>query len=123
MHAHMYIYLFVLQGYPVDVHLQEEHKLLSPSYTNWVFTNLHPYYHYFMYGEPNNFDTTRSLYAKRTTFPFNFFYPSSYQREACDIVIVMGGFDPRDKLENHDSDFVSVISFYCVWLKDKTFKF
>ncbi|XP_036341850.1 metaxin-1 homolog [Rhagoletis pomonella] len=107
------------EGYPVDAHLQEEQKLLSPAYANWVFTNLHSYYHYFMYGEPNNFDTTRSLYAKRTTFPFNFFYPSSYQREACDIVMVMGGFDPRDKLENHDRDYLTTNAKKCVNLLSK----
>ncbi|XP_067624071.1 metaxin-1 homolog [Eurosta solidaginis] len=107
------------EGYPIDGSLEANHKLLSTAYTNWVFTNLHPYYYYFMYGEPNNFDTTRSLYAKRTLFPFNFFYPSSYQREACDILIVMGGFDPRDKLENHEAEYLVANAKKCVNLLSK----
>lgn len=85
---------------------------MSTAYANWVFTNLHAYYHYFLFGEPHNFDTTtRGLYAKRTPFPFNFYYPSSYQREACDVVQVMAGFDVNDKLDKHEGDYVSAFNF------------
>lgn len=52
---------------------------------------------------------TRALYAKRTQFPFNFYYPSTYQKAAHDIISVMGGFDIDDKLEDHDVDYVSMI--------------
>lgn len=91
----------------MDSHLNTKQKNLSTTYSNWVFTQLHAYYHYFLYGEPNNYETTtRGLYAKRTPFPFNFYYPSTYQREACDVVQVMGGFDIHDKLEKHESDYV-----------------
>lgn len=104
----------ILQGYPVDSHLNTKQKNLSTTYSDWVFTHLHAYYHYFLYGEPNNYDTTtRGLYAKRTPFPFNFYYPSTYQREACDVVQVMGGFDINDKVEKHESDFVSKSRNYC----------
>lgn len=61
-----------------------------------------------MFGEPNNFEITRSFYAKRTPFPLNFYYPSSYQKEAYDIVYTMGGFDIDDKLELHGGDYVSL---------------
>lgn len=99
------------KGYPVDAHLNiTEIKLLSPAYANWVFTNLHAYYNYFMYGEPNNFDTTRALYAKRTPFPLNFYSPGTYQKEAHDVILIMGGFDFNDKIEKHESDFVSYTS-------------
>ncbi|EDW96674.1 metaxin-1 homolog isoform X1 [Drosophila yakuba] len=98
-----------LEGYPIDAHLSTKQKHLSTAYANWVFTNLHAYYHYFLYGEPHNFDTTtRGLYAKRTPFPFNFYYPSSYQREACDVVQVMAGFDVNDKLDKHEGDYLVV---------------
>lgn len=100
--------MLVFQGYPVDAHLNTKQKHLSITYSNWVFTQLHAYYHYYLYGEPNNYDTTtRGLYAKRTPFPFNFYYPSTYQREACDVVQVLGGFDINDKLEKHEGDYVS----------------
>ncbi|KAH8242803.1 hypothetical protein KR032_002258 [Drosophila birchii] len=104
-----------LEGYPIDAHLSTKQKHLSSAYANWVFTNLHAYYHYFLYGEPNNFDsTTRSLYAKRTPFPFNFYYPSTYQREACDVVQVMAGFDVNDKTSKHEGDYLVVNAKKCV---------
>ena len=61
-----------------------------------------------MFGEPNNFEIVRSFYAKRTPFPFNFYYPSSYQKEAHDIVLTLGGFDIDDKLDLHEIDNVSI---------------
>ncbi|KAH8358693.1 hypothetical protein KR093_001724, partial [Drosophila rubida] len=104
-----------LEGYPVDAKLSTKQKHLSATYANWVFTQLHAYYHYFLYGEPNNYETTtRGLYAKRTPFPFNFYYPSTYQREACDVVQVLGGFDINDKLEKHESDYLVTTAKKCV---------
>ncbi|EDW34588.1 GL21498 [Drosophila persimilis] len=104
-----------LEGYPIDAHLNTKQKHLSATYANWVFTNLHAYYHYFLYGEPFNFDkTTRGLYAKRTPFPFNFYYPSTYQREACDVVQVMASFDVNDKLDKHESDYLVLNAKKCV---------
>ncbi|XP_030373726.1 metaxin-1 homolog isoform X2 [Scaptodrosophila lebanonensis] len=104
-----------VEGYPIDAHLNTKQKFLSASYANWVFTNLHAYYHYFVFGEANNYDTTtRGLYAKRTPFPFNFYYPSTYQREACDVLQVLGGFDINDKVENHEADFLTSNAKKCV---------
>lgn len=84
----------------------EQH--LSAALTQWVFTNLHAYYFYFMFGEPNNFQVTRELYARRLWFPFNCYYPSKYQKEAEEVVQVLAGFDINDKLITHQSDYVSV---------------
>lgn len=100
---------FYLQGYAINHELRLKDRHLSECFANWVFTKLHVYYHYYLYGEPNNYDVTRALYAKRTQFPFNFYYPSTYQKAAHDIISVMGGFDIDDKLEDHDVEYVSMI--------------
>lgn len=104
------VVLVSFKGYPIDAKLALADKVLSESFSNWVFSNLHAYYHYFLFGEPNNFEITRSLYAKRTPFPFNFYYPSSYQKEAYDIVQILANFDIDDKIESHGGDAVSKIN-------------
>ncbi|TMW52356.1 hypothetical protein DOY81_002523 [Sarcophaga bullata] len=107
------------EGYPVDVKLKLHEKHLSESFSNWVFMNLHAYYHYFMFSEPNNFEIVRSFYAKRTPFPFNFYYPSSYQKEAHDIVLTLGGFDIDDKLDLHEVDNLTNNAKKCVNILSK----
>ncbi|XP_013111396.1 metaxin-1 homolog [Stomoxys calcitrans] len=102
------------EGYPIDHELRLKDRHLSECFANWVFTNLHVYYHYYLYGEPNNFDVTRALYAKRTPFPFNFYYPSTYQKDAHDIISVMGGFDLDDKLEHHNVDYITNNAKKCI---------
>ncbi|EDW81000.1 uncharacterized protein Dwil_GK11255 [Drosophila willistoni] len=104
-----------LEGYPIDVRLNAKQKHLSTTYADWVFTHLHAYYHYFLFGEPNNYDTvTRGLYAKRTPFPFNFYYPATYQREALDVVQVLGGFDINDKIDKHEAEYLVMNAKKCV---------
>uniref|UniRef100_D3TQU2 Translocase of outer mitochondrial membrane complex subunit TOM37 n=1 Tax=Glossina morsitans morsitans TaxID=37546 RepID=D3TQU2_GLOMM len=102
------------ENYAIDAKLPEKAKCLSQTFTAWVFSNLNAYYYYYLYGDANNYEITRSLYAKRTPFPFNFYYPSSYQKEAQDIILVMGGFDINDKLEAHDSDYLISKAKKCV---------
>lgn len=99
---------FPLQGYAVDKNLQPKSKHLSTAYANWVFTRLHAYYNYYLFGEPNNYEVTRTLYAKRTPFPFNFHYPATYQKRAYDIVMAMANFDLYDKIDKHEGDYVSI---------------
>lgn len=67
-----------------------------------------------MFGEPSNFEKTRALYAKRTPFPFNFYYPSQYHKDAEEVMNVFGGFDIYDKLENHDSEYFIVNAKKCI---------
>ena len=62
-----------------------------------------------MFGDANNIDHTRALYAKRTPFPFNFYFPGRYHREAHSIVSILGGFDLHDKVDTHETDYVSKI--------------
>lgn len=103
------------EGYVIDGKLSKwEDRFRSEAYTNLVFQNLHPYHYYFLFGEPNNYEKTRALYAKRTPFPFNFYYPSQYHKEAEEVVNVFGGFDIYDKLENHDSDYFLLNAKKCI---------
>lgn len=92
----------------------------SDALTNYVFQMLHPYHYYFLFGEPTNYETARALYAKRIPFPFNFYYPSQYHKEAKDIVEVFGGFDINDKIQNHDSDYFVVNAKICIKKLSKT---
>ncbi|KAM7363141.1 metaxin-1 homolog [Cochliomyia hominivorax] len=107
------------EGYAIDAKLKLKDKHLSEAFSSWVFTKLHAYYHYFVFGEPNNFEITRSYYAKRTPFPLNFYYPSSYQKDAYDIVYTMGGFDIDDKLELHEGDYLTSTAKKCVNILSK----
>ncbi|XP_037953386.1 metaxin-1 homolog isoform X2 [Teleopsis dalmanni] len=102
------------EGFRIDAFLSGKEKQLSQAYANWVFSNLHAFYHYFMFGEPNNFDVVRSLYAKRTPFPFNFYYPSTYQKEANDIINVLANFDIYDKIEKHGNESLETTAKKCV---------
>ncbi|XP_055850133.1 metaxin-1 homolog [Episyrphus balteatus] len=102
------------EGYPVDANLTPKQKFLSVAHTNYVFNNLHAYFNYFMFGEANNIDCTRALYAKRTPFPFNFYYPGKYHKEAHNIVSILGGFDLNDKVDVHETDYLVANAKKCV---------
>ncbi|XP_058986527.1 metaxin-1 homolog [Musca domestica] len=102
------------EGYAINHELRQKDRHLSECFANWVFTKLHVYHNYYLYGEPNNFDITRALYAKRTPFPFNFYYPSTYQKDAHDVISVMGGFDIDDKLENHNVEYITNEAKKCI---------
>lgn len=63
--------------------------------------HLGPYCEYLLWGDPVNVDVTRTLYAKRTPFPFNFTHPQKYMKRAEDFLHIFGAFSINDKLEHH----------------------
>lgn len=58
---------------------------------------------YILWGEPNNVDVTRSLYAKRIGFPFNFIYPQKYIKQTDDLLKIIANFSIDDKIINHNT--------------------
>lgn len=54
-----------------------------------------------LWGDPQNADETRILYAKRTPFPFNFTFPQKYIARASEVVQIVANFSINDKLEHH----------------------
>lgn len=62
-----------------------------------------PYFRYVLFGNPNNADTTRILYAKRTPFPFNFVYPQKYIKQTSEFLKIVANFSIEDKLLHHNT--------------------
>lgn len=66
-------------------------------------TQFMPYFHYVLWGDPRNTDTTRMLYAKRLSFPFNFVYPHRYIKQTSEYLKIVANFSIDDKLEHHST--------------------
>lgn len=64
---------------------------------------------YQMWGNPQNIDTIRSLYAKRIPFPFNFYYPSKYIMKTNQVCETVASFSLEDPIENHETTDVTYI--------------
>lgn len=62
-----------------------------------------PYFQYVLWGDPQNTDTTRMLYAKRLPFPFNFVYPHRYIKQTSELLKIVANFSIDDKLEHHST--------------------
>lgn len=62
-----------------------------------------PYFYYVLWGDPRNSDATRTLYAKRLPFPFNFIYPHRYIKQASEYLKIVANFSIDDKLEHHNT--------------------
>lgn len=68
-----------------------------------IESQLIPYLKYILWGEPNNLDATRTIYAKRIKFPFNFVYPQKYINQTLAFIKEMANFSIEDKLEHHNT--------------------
>jgi metaxin len=60
------------------------------------------------WGQPQNLDETRTLYAKRIPFPFNFYYPRKYVLKVNELTQTLANFSIDDPIENHDTANVSI---------------
>lgn len=71
------------------------------SYVTVLRQNLYPY---FMYNQwcPQNIDHSRTLYAKRIPFPFNFISPKDYFRRTDRLVQNLYRFSLEDAVDKHD---------------------
>lgn len=88
----------IQQGYGVE-DAQDEYR--NESYICYLNEQLGPYCEYVLWGDPANVDATRTLYAKRTPFPFNFSHPQKYMKRAQDLLQIYGAFNITEKLEHH----------------------
>lgn len=68
----------------------------------YLHENLYPYFMYNLFGNPQNTDDIRTVYAKRTPFPFNFFCPGRYFRKTDEICQQIGNFSIEDKIDQHN---------------------
>lgn len=87
-----------MQGFGVE-NAQDEYR--SESYICYLNEQLGPYCEYVLWGDPVNVDVTRTLYARRTPFPFNFTHPQKYMDRADKFLQIFGAFCINDKLEHH----------------------
>lgn len=62
-----------------------------------------PYFRYVLWGDPQNADEIRTLYAKRLPFPLNFVYPHRYVKHTSEFLKVVSNFSIDDKLEQHNT--------------------
>lgn len=62
-----------------------------------------------MWGDGQNIDSTRAMYANRIRFPFNFYYPSRYVKNVSNRMDIQEQFSIDDKIENHNIADVSRI--------------
>lgn len=71
------------------------------SYVTVLRQNLLPY---FLYNQwcPQNLDISRSLYANRIPFPFNFVSPKQYWRKTDRMIKHLYGFSLEDPVDRHD---------------------
>ncbi|XP_055326652.1 metaxin-1 homolog [Sitodiplosis mosellana] len=76
---------------------------ISASYEAYFEFQFLPYFRYVLFGDPNNADTTRILYAKRTPFPFNFVYPQKYIKQTSEFLKIVANFSIEDKLIHHNT--------------------
>jgi metaxin len=89
-------------------------------FIQYMFENLYPYSEYLKWGDPQNVDTVRALYAKRTPFPFNFYSPKKYVQRTNDITEHLANFSTEDIIEKHDIAEMSLNAKKCLnWISEK----
>lgn len=94
---------FFIQGYGV---VTEQEDFLATAYIQYFYENLYPCFQYILWGDPVNGDASRTLYAKRCPFPFNFTHPAKYTAHTDELLKIFGNFSINDKLETHNSSEV-----------------
>lgn len=72
-------------------------------------SNLQPCVQYYLWGDAHTGENTRMMYAKRTPFPFNFWYPQKYIKKCDQLMQLCEHFSIDDKIENHQTENVSYI--------------
>lgn len=82
--------------------------------------NLYPFFMYQLFGNPQNIDDTRTLYATRTKFPFNFYYPSRYVRKTDELCQALATFTLEDPIDQQDTTEMGFKAKKCLnWVSEK----
>jgi metaxin len=104
-------------------HLQKgkSYSLISSAaQLSYISENLYPFFMYQLFGNSQNIDETRALYANRTPFPFNFYYPGKYIRKTDEVCQAVAGFSLEEPIEMHDTAEMSFKAKKCLnWISDK----
>jgi metaxin len=101
-------------GYTLDSSEKNE------AYLSYISQNLYPYFMYQLFGNPQNIDDTRALYALRTPFPFNFYYPSKYQRRTEQVCQTVANFSLEEPITNHDTVEMETRAKKCLnWISER----
>lgn len=75
---------------------------------------------YQLFGNPQNLDETRALYAARIPFPFNFYYPSKYVRKTEEVCQAVANFSLQDPIDLHDTAEMALKAKKCLnWISEK----
>jgi len=91
----------------------------SDAYLSYLRDNL-SFFHYQLWGNPQNKDETRTLYAKRTPFPFNFYYPGRYMSKTDELCQTVAGWSTEDVIELQDTSEMSLKAKKCInWISEK----
>lgn len=73
---------------------------------------------YQLFGNPQNQDETRKIYANRTPFPFNFYYPGRLIQKCDEVCNTVAGFSLEGG--NHDTAEMCARAKKCLnWISDK----
>ncbi|KAG5674104.1 hypothetical protein PVAND_004089 [Polypedilum vanderplanki] len=102
------------EGYTLDGSEKNE------AYIMYITQNLYPFLMYQLFGNPQNIDETRALYALRTPFPFNFYYPSKYVRKCEQVCQNVANFSLEDPVTAHDTTKMEVDAKKCLnWISER----
>lgn len=94
--------------------LQNQPDGRSDAYSQLLSDQLHPALQYQLWGEPAAADQTRLMYAKRTPFPFSFWYPQAYIRRTDRLMQALEQFRLDDKLTEHNTDAMLLRARQCL---------
>lgn len=87
---------------------------------SYIAENLYPFFMYQLFGNPQNLDETRALYAHRTPFPLNFYYPGKYIRKTDEVCQAVAGFSLEDPVEAQDTAEMGFKAKKCLnWISEK----
>lgn len=103
------------------LHKKKDYTLItSDPQLSYLSENLHPFFMYQMFGNPQNIDETRTLYALRTPFPFNFYCPGKYVRKTDELCSNVAGFNLDDPIDQHDTSEMIFKAKKCLnWISEK----
>lgn len=103
------------------LHKGKSYSLISsPAQLSYLSENLYPFFMYSLFGNPQNIDATRTLYALRTPFPFNFYCPGKYIRKTDEVTQAVAGFSLEDPIDQHDTAEIEFKAKKCLnWISEK----
>lgn len=94
--------------------------ITSEAQISYLSENLYPFFMYQLWGNPQNVDETRKIYALRTPFPFNFYYPGKYIRKTDEICQTVANFCLEDPIDQHDTAEMNFKARKCLnWISEK----